>query len=56
MPGLVHANSMISRDEGSHVRFACLLYSLLRQRVEREEVYGMLREAVAIERAFFAGK
>nr|CAD1827451.1 unnamed protein product [Ananas comosus var. bracteatus] len=31
MPGLTFSNELISRDEGLHCDFACLLYSLLRE-------------------------
>lgn len=30
MPGLTFSNEMISRDEGLHTDFACLLYSQLK--------------------------
>lgn len=29
MPGLTFSNELISRDEGLHTDFACLLYSML---------------------------
>ena len=29
MPGLTHANELISRDEGMHTDFAIMLYKLL---------------------------
>ncbi|KAI0745897.1 putative ribonucleoside-diphosphate reductase small chain B [Earliella scabrosa] len=53
MPGLVQANVMIARDEGTHVQFACLLYKLLHATVPKDVVYGMVDEAVRIEIAFF---
>ena len=31
MPGLTFSNELISRDEGMHCDFACLLYSMLEQ-------------------------
>ncbi|XP_030450487.1 ribonucleoside-diphosphate reductase small chain [Syzygium oleosum] len=52
MPGLTFSNELISRDEGLHCDFACLLYSLLRKRPSEERVRGILREAVDIEREF----
>ena len=55
MPGLVQANVMIARDEGTHVQFACLLYKLLHATVPKDVVYGMVDEAVRIEIAFFGG-
>ncbi|KAI6700848.1 hypothetical protein NL676_015172 [Syzygium grande] len=52
MPGLTFSNELISRDEGLHCDFACLLYSLLRKRPSEERVRGIMREAVDIEREF----
>ncbi|KAI0711634.1 putative ribonucleoside-diphosphate reductase small chain B [Earliella scabrosa] len=54
MPGLVQSNVMIARDEGTHVQFACLLYGHLRSVAEVSVVHGMMKEAVAIEHAFFS--
>nr|CAD1833667.1 unnamed protein product [Ananas comosus var. bracteatus] len=36
MPGLTFSNELISRDEGLHCDFACLLYSLLRSAAARD--------------------
>nr|CAD1833639.1 unnamed protein product [Ananas comosus var. bracteatus] len=36
MPGLTFSNKLISRDEGLHCDFACLLYSLLRSAAARD--------------------
>lgn len=52
MPGLTFSNELISRDEGLHCDFACLLYSLLRNKPSEERVKGIVREAVDIEREF----
>ncbi|KAI3417925.1 uncharacterized protein J3R85_014057 [Psidium guajava] len=52
MPGLTFSNELISRDEGLHCDFACLLYSLLRKKPSEERVRGIVREAVDIEREF----
>ena len=35
MPGLTFSNELISRDEGLHTDFACLLYSLLRHPLDQ---------------------
>jgi len=32
MPGLTFANELISRDEGLHCDFACLLYRMLKEK------------------------
>lgn len=52
LPGLSFANQLISRDEGLHTEFACLLYGYIQHRVPRETVEAMFREAVDIERRF----
>ena len=56
MHGLVQANTMIARDEGMHMSFACLLYRELRVPVDVAVVHAMLSEAVALEHAFFNGE
>ncbi|KAL6139424.1 hypothetical protein ACLB2K_057728 [Fragaria x ananassa] len=52
MPGLTFSNELISRDEGLHCDFACLLYSLLRMKLTEERVKSIVRNAVDIEREF----
>ncbi|KAJ6290119.1 hypothetical protein OIU78_025939 [Salix suchowensis] len=52
MPGLTFSNELISRDEGLHCDFACLLYSLLRRKLSEEQVKGIVKDAVDIEREF----
>ena len=52
MPGLTFSNELISRDEGLHTDFACLLYSMLKYKLPREEVESIIKEAVAIEKEF----
>ncbi|XP_057450557.1 ribonucleoside-diphosphate reductase small chain-like [Lotus japonicus] len=52
MPGLTFSNELISRDEGLHCDFACLLYSLLRTKLSEERVKGIVCDAVEIEREF----
>ena len=52
MPGLTLSNEFIARDEGMHTDFACLLYSMLNNKLEQEELEGMIREAVEIESEF----
>ncbi|MDA9554774.1 ribonucleoside-diphosphate reductase small subunit [Pelobium sp.] len=52
MPGLTFSNELISRDEGMHCEFACLLYSMLQNRLSKEEVYEIITEAVSIEKEF----
>lgn len=52
LPGLAFANQLISRDEGLHTEFACLLYSKLVNRLPAADVVAMIREAVDIEARF----
>jgi len=52
MPGLTFSNELISRDEGLHCDFACLLYSLLDNKLSEEKVREIVCEAVEIEREF----
>ncbi|PKU78626.1 ribonucleoside-diphosphate reductase small chain [Dendrobium catenatum] len=52
MPGLTFSNELISRDEGLHCDFACLLYSLLINKISEERVREIVADAVDIEREF----
>lgn len=53
MAGLCFSNELISRDEGLHCDFACLLYSyLMGMRLTQERVFSIVGEAVAIEKEF----
>ena len=52
MPGLTFSNELISRDEGLHCDFACLLYSLLDRKLDRDAVLEIVEEAVSIEKEF----
>jgi len=52
MPGLCHANELISRDEASHTDFACLLYTYISNKLSEEEVHSIFKEAVSIEKEF----
>ncbi|KAK3268728.1 Ribonucleoside-diphosphate reductase small chain B [Cymbomonas tetramitiformis] len=52
MPGLTFSNELISRDEGLHCDFACLLYSKLNGKLEESKVVGIVTEAVEIEKEF----
>lgn len=54
MPGLTFSNELISRDEGLHCEFACLLYGMLQNKLSKEEVYEIISEAVEIEKEFIS--
>ncbi|CAJ1388112.1 unnamed protein product, partial [Effrenium voratum] len=52
MPGLCFSNELISRDEGLHADFACLLYNMLQNKLPEDVVHGIIRGAVDSERKF----
>ena len=52
MPGLTFSNELISRDEGLHCDFACLLYSQLQHPLPQEKVKAIITNAVEIEKEF----
>lgn len=52
LPGLTFSNELISRDEGLHCEFACLLYSMLETKLSKEEIQNIITEAVTIEKEF----
>jgi ribonucleoside-diphosphate reductase beta chain len=53
MPGLTFSNELISRDEGLHCDFACLLYNdHLENQLSKEEVKEIISQAVDIEKEF----
>ena len=52
MPGLSFSNELISRDEGLHCDFACLLYSMLENKLDKKELEGIITDAVAFEKEF----
>ena len=52
MPGLTFSNVLISRDEGLHCDFACLMYKHLVNKLDSSVIYTIIREAVQIEKEF----
>ena len=52
MPGLTLSNEFIARDEGLHTEFACLLYSKIVNRLTKQKVHKIIRDAVKIEKKF----
>ncbi|KAG6837533.1 Ribonucleotide-diphosphate reductase (RNR), small subunit [Arthromyces matolae] len=52
MPGLTFSNELISRDEGMHTDFACLLFSHLKRRPHPDTIKTIITEAVVIEQEF----
>lgn len=53
MPGLTFSNELISRDEGLHCDFACLLYDQhIKHKLPQDQVTRIIADAVAIETEF----
>ncbi|MDF2456000.1 MAG: nrdB [Cytophagaceae bacterium] len=53
MPGLSFSNELISRDEGLHCDFACLLYTqYIDNKLPQEKVLEIIADAVKIEQEF----
>lgn len=52
MPGLAFSNELISRDEGLHCDFACLLYSMMNNKPPKEEAVKIITDAVLFEKEF----
>lgn len=52
MPGLCFSNELISRDEGLHCTFACLLFSMLKNRPSESTVLNIIVDAVNCEKEF----
>jgi len=53
MPGLSFSNELISRDEGLHCDFACLLYTNhLKNKLPKATVEKIIVDAVNIEKEF----
>jgi ribonucleoside-diphosphate reductase beta chain len=53
MPGLTFSNELISRDEGLHRDFACMLYTdHIKNKMPESEIYDIIRNAVEIEQEF----
>jgi ribonucleoside-diphosphate reductase beta chain len=53
LPGLSFSNELISRDEGLHCDFACLLYNNhIQNKLDPERIIEIIRDAVEIEREF----
>lgn len=53
MPGLAFSNELISRDEGMHCDFACLLYNQhVKNQLPKETVRKVIMDAVEIEKEF----
>eukprot|EP00529_Nitzschia_sp_RCC80_P024334 CAMPEP_0113459248 /NCGR_PEP_ID=MMETSP0014_2-20120614/10349_1 /TAXON_ID=2857 /ORGANISM="Nitzschia sp." /LENGTH=444 /DNA_ID=CAMNT_0000350815 /DNA_START=99 /DNA_END=1433 /DNA_ORIENTATION=+ /assembly_acc=CAM_ASM_000159 len=52
MPGLAFSNELISRDEGLHCDFACMLYNKLENKLPSDRILEIIKHAVDIEQEF----
>ena len=52
MPGLTFSNELISRDEGLHCDFACLMFKHLVNKTSEEKIKEIILDAVRIEIEF----
>lgn len=53
MPGLTFSNELISRDEGMHTQFACMLYkNHIVNKLSQANIEKIVRDAVRIEKEF----
>ena len=52
MHGLTFSNELISRDEGLHCDFACLMFKHLRNKPSEKKVKDIITDAVNIEKEF----
>ncbi len=53
MPGLSFSNELISRDEGLHCDFACMIYNnYIKNKLPKERIIEIISDAVTIEKEF----
>jgi ribonucleoside-diphosphate reductase subunit M2 len=52
LPGLTFSNELISRDEALHTEFAIMLYHKLENKLKKQKVEQIIKEAVEIENEF----
>jgi ribonucleotide reductase beta subunit family protein with ferritin-like domain len=52
MKGLTFSNELISRDEGLHTEFGIYLYNTYCDKIDKDDFYKMIKEAVEIETKF----
>jgi len=52
MPGLTFSNELISRDEGLHTQFACLMFKYLHNKPSEQRIKEIIIDAVRIEQEF----
>jgi ribonucleotide reductase beta subunit family protein with ferritin-like domain len=52
MDGLMKSNQFISRDEGRHCVFACMMYSMIKNKLEQNVIHDIVYDAVSISKIF----
>ncbi|GBM18444.1 Ribonucleoside-diphosphate reductase subunit M2 [Araneus ventricosus] len=52
MPGLTFSNELISRDEGLHTDFACLMFRHIKNKPTEKRIVEIISNAVEIEQEF----
>lgn len=52
LPGLCFSNELISRDEALHTEFAVLMYNNYSEKIDKEQVLDIIKDAVVIEKEF----
>merc|ERR1712099_53221 len=52
MPGLTFSNELISRDEGLHTDFACMLYKMCKDSLDEDTIIEIVTSAVECEKEF----
>lgn len=55
MPGLTFSNELISRDEGLHRDFACLMYSMIKHKPPADQILQIVQEAVEFKQQLISG-
>ena len=46
LPGLTFSNELISRDEGLHRDFACLMFSMIKHKPPTDQILQIVKESV----------
>lgn len=52
MPGLTGSNELISRDEGMHKDFGVMIFNLLENKPDKNEIYEIIKEGVSVSEKF----
>lgn len=52
MSGLMKSNHLISRDEGMHTTFACMLYAMVVNKLSEKTIHEIVSNAVEISKSF----